>query len=156
VAAPTFARARSYGDLGDLNIVNDIVTAADIIKQAKADKTSVEQIISQSDMFGTMDPVVAQIATFIEDNKRSPRRMGVAFSEMAKFAENKMQSQGQDALFETDAVTKTDLVSAAQKRLKEVYGDEATFQDLFTEEQIQSASSKRDAEIGRASCRERV
>lgn len=131
-AAPAFARARGVKkDLGKLDIVSDIVEAIDVIRKAKADGTSVQQAVSQTGLFGNTDPVVNKLAEFIEANTRSSKRMGIGFSEMAKFLEAELLSESQEALFEKGEITKEDILAAADKRIKEVYGNEKGIQDLF-------------------------
>ena len=131
-AAPAFARARSgVEDLGDLDIINDIVGAIDLIRKAKAERTSVKQIMDQGGLFGDVDPVIGAIAEFIESGARSPKRLGVGFTEMANFLESELSNLDQGALFDMTPATKSDIVAAANRRLTEVYGQEKGITDLF-------------------------
>jgi len=146
-AAPAFARARAVKEnLGDLDIINDIVGGIDVIRQAKADGTSVRQIVDQGGLFGDVDPVVAKMAEFIESSARSSKRMGVGFMEMAKFLEKELVNIHQESLFDLPPATKADIVVAANKRITEVYGDEKRIPDLFSKEQVGPADSQRAAE----------
>ncbi len=112
-SAPEFARARSIGDLGDLDIANDIVAAIDLVKQSQIQGASISQLMDQTDMFGDVDPDIGRIALFIEANIRSARKLDEGFSKMAQGLETTMKSQSQAGLFdEQPPVTKTDLVDA--------------------------------------------
>lgn len=148
MAAPSFARARAVQkDLGELDIISDMTAAIDLIRKAKAEGTSVKQIVDQAGLFGDVDPVVGKIAEFLQASARSPKRMGIGFSEMAKFLEGELRNLNQDNLFELAPASKADIVAAANKRITEVYGDDSKIiEDLFssTGEDRQTNSERTD------------
>jgi hypothetical protein len=145
-AAPAFARARSITeDLGDLDIISNIVESIDMIRDAKAKGSSIKQTIDQGGLFGDVDPVSGKIAEFLEDSARSSKRIGLSLSTMAQFLEQELNSQKQDGLFEMAPATKADLVAAANKQLSEVYSEKQTI-DIFAEEANRPTVRKRDAE----------
>jgi len=133
-AAPSFARARAVqkdltGDtnLGELDIITDLVGAIDLLRQAKSKGSSISQEVDQGGLFGGVDPVVGQVASFIESSMRSSRKMGIGFSAMASALESELQSQSQERLFDMEPITKSDLVAAANREIGTEYGES----DLF-------------------------
>jgi len=133
-AAPAFARARAVTeDLGKLDIVSDLVGAIDLLRQAKAKGSSISQEVDQGGLFGGVDPVVGQIATFIEGSTRSARKMGLGFTAMANALESELQSQSQEGLFDLAPITKADIVEAAKSKVGTEYGETDLFdpQDML-------------------------
>lgn len=134
-AAPSFARARSkQKDLGELDIISDIVGAIDLVRKAKAKGTTVGQLVAQQGIFENVDPVVGSVAEFIESSSRSSKRMGLGFSQMGKFLESELDNLSQDNLFDMAPATKADLVAAANKKIIEEYGDEKGIQQIVQQE----------------------
>ena len=135
-AAPAFARARAVQkdlsgkkDLGDLDIITDIVEAIDLLRQAKKKGSSITQEVDQGGLFGGVDPVVGQLAKFIEGSMRSAKKMGLGFTAMANTLETELQTKTQEGLFELRPATKADLVEAASRQVGAEYG-EADFFDV--------------------------
>lgn len=127
-AAPAFARARAVKkDLGDLDIVSDLVAAIDLLRQAKTKGSSISDMVAQGGLFGGVDQVAGQIATFIEGSMRSAKKMGTGFSAMANALESELQNQSQEGLFDLAPITKSDLVEAANRTVGAEYGEA----DLF-------------------------
>ena len=151
-AAPAFARARAVQkDLGDLDIITDIVSAIDVVRQAKERGTSIKQLVDQAGLFGGVDPVVGSIAEFLESSARSSKRMGIGFSAMGKFLENELNNLSQDSLFDMAPATKADIVAAANRQIIEVYGDEKGIQDIFSQSEDRSEAGQRVAESSSSS-----
>ncbi len=113
-AAPAFARARSAGEMGDLDLIADMVTAIELIKQTNVQGASIDQLLNQEDMFGGVDPAVGKIAKFIEDNIRSAKKLGEGFSKMAAGLEAEMAQQQQEGLFDLPPISKSDLVPESE------------------------------------------
>lgn len=148
-AAPAFARARAArNEFGDLDVVADIVSAIDLLRQAKADGTTIEQLASQMGFFGNVDPLIANLAGFLEANTRSAKRIGIGFSEMARFLESELKTLEQDSLFDMPPATKDDIVAAAAEKIKREYGDDQKIQDIFSQGQVRSEGGERDAQPG--------
>lgn len=149
-AAPAFARARAVqSELGDLDIITDIVSAIDVIRQAKAQGTSVKQLTDQAGLFGDVDPAIGKIAEFLESSARSSRRMGIGFRAMGEFLERELTSLSQDSLFEMSPATKSDIIDAANKQITEEYGGEKVIQDIFAQNEERPESDQRDVDPGR-------
>jgi hypothetical protein len=147
----THATTQKIGDAIDVSLdqqaVDAIVKATEMLKQAKDTGMPIEELIKQSDLFGDVDPVVAQMALFIKDNNRSPARMGAAFVAMAEFVVKELESRQNASLFEDDApIDMVDVLKAANAQLKKQYGEDVKaiggaggFIDLFTETRGQKA-----------------
>jgi len=167
-AAPGFIKARSISEHHtqattdkltdavevslDKKAVDAIVKATEMLKRAKDTNMPVEKFIKQGDMFGDIDPMVAQMAQFIKDNNRSPARMGEAFKAMADFLVKELEHQQNASLFDDEKpVNIIDVIQAANAHLQKVYGDQAKtigqrtggFIDVFTETRGQKADRER-------------
>ena len=109
-AAPSFAR--TSGD--NINIVPDIVGAVEVLRQSKAKGIALDEIVGQQDAFA--DPVSTEtetIARFMDGNKRSARRMGDAFAEMARLVEAENNPSGN--LFDEAPASIGDIIKSATK-----------------------------------------
>ena len=82
-----------------------------------------DEFLRQGNMFGDIDPAVAAMAMFISKNNRSAKRMGVAFKAMAEFVRGEVERRQTDSLFgQSEAISFSDIVSAANRRLDQEYG----------------------------------
>jgi len=112
-----------------------------MLKKAKDSGMLLEELIKQGDLFGDVDPVVAQMALFIKENNRSPARMGAAFMAMAEFIVKELESRQNASMFDDDApIDMVDVLKAANAQLKKQYGEDVkaiggtgNFIDIFTE-----------------------
>lgn len=167
-AAPAFIKARSIsehqtqattGKLTDAvetsldkKAVDAIVKATEMLKRAKDTNMPIEKFVKQGDMFGDVDPVVAQMALFIKDNNRSPARMGEAFKAMADFLVKELENKQNASLFDDETpINIADVIKAANDHLQKQYGEQAKtigartggFIDMFTETRGQKADREK-------------
>lgn len=160
----TRATTQKIGDAIDASLdqqaVDAIVKATEMLKKAKDSGMPIEELIKQSDLFGDVDPVVAQMALFIKENNRSPARMGAAFVAMAEFVVKELESRQNASLFEDDApIDMVDVLKAANAQLQKQYGEDVKaiggtggFIDMFTETRGQKAD--REAFLAREAANE--
>ncbi len=79
VAAPRFVKARALNEkkFNETQIVENIVGAVDVVRQAREQGTAVEGVLAQTLLFDQRIPEVSKkIALFIDENKRSAKRQG--------------------------------------------------------------------------------
>ncbi len=135
----------------DQEAVDTIINATNVIMDAKNKGLSIEDLLSQEDMFGSnITPEIAAMALFIRDNNKSSARLAMAFQEMASFIKSDLQSRQTSSLFGDDEpVTLVDVLRVANDKLKQSYGDNVKtiggenlggFIDLFTETMGQNAA----------------
>ncbi len=160
----THATTQKIGDAIDVSLdqqaVDAIVKATEMLKKAKDSGMPIEELIKQSDLFGGVDPVVAQMALFIKENNRSPARMGAAFVAMAEFVVKELESRQNASLFEDDApIDMVDVLKATNAQLQKQYGEDVKaiggtggFIDMFTETRGQKAD--REAFLAREAANE--
>lgn len=138
-AAPDFMRAKEVDLVGaedaggrvtdsvELSLnqeaVNAIIGATNVLRQAKEAGLGLDEFLRQGDMFGSTDPAVAAMALFIHQNNRSAKRMGTAFKAMAQFVESENARKQTAGLFGDAAVSFTDIVGAANRKLDQEYGE---------------------------------
>ncbi|OQX39831.1 MAG: hypothetical protein B0D91_00665, partial [Oceanospirillales bacterium LUC14_002_19_P2] len=125
-AAPAFARARSFDPElgGDANIVPNLMDAVDIVRTSRRERQAVTELLSQQSMLRDTDDITAQLARYLDQNLRSPRRMGEALKELAVQLETEVSKGGND-LFGSAPATRQDFIRATDRTLKGRYGDEA-------------------------------
>jgi hypothetical protein len=135
----------------DQEAVDTIINATNVIMDAKNKGLSIEDLLSQEDIFGSnITPEIAAMALFIRDNNKSSARLAMAFQEMASFIKSDLQSRQTSSLFGDDEpVTLVDVLRVANDKLKQSYGDNVKtiggenlggFIDLFTETMGQNAA----------------
>ena len=138
-AAPDFMRAKEQDRVGaetaggqvvdsvELSLnqeaVNAIISATNVLRQAKESGMGLEEFLRQGDMFGGTDPAVAAMALFIQANNRSAKRMGTAFKAMAQFVEGENARKQTAGLFGDEPATFSDIVAAANRKLEQEYGE---------------------------------
>ncbi|MCZ0926437.1 hypothetical protein L0636_00860 [Halomonas janggokensis] len=140
VSAPEFIRAQAADQAGtdaltsqivdsvetSLNdqAVQAIIEATNLVRQAKADGSSVEEAISQLGLFGDIPPATAAMAMFINQNNRSGKRLGVAFRAMAEFVRKEAErGQTVDMFGEGQKATLEQIIAAANQELDKEYGE---------------------------------
>ncbi|KDB52039.1 hypothetical protein X805_24090 [Sphaerotilus natans subsp. natans DSM 6575] len=112
--------------------VDALLGASNVIRQAKDAGQSVEEFVSQSGLFGDIDPDVAAMAVFIAKNNRSAKRMGEAFKAMATFIRGELQRrQTADMFGDNEPLDFKDIVAAANRELERLYGEGAQTIGLF-------------------------
>jgi hypothetical protein len=138
-AAPDFMRAKEQDRIGaeqageqvtdslELSLnqeaVNAIIGATNVLRQAKEAGMGLDEFLRQGDMFGGTDPAVAAMAVFISANNRSAKRMSTAFKAMAQFVESENVRKQTAGLFGDEPASFTDIVSAANRKLEQEYGE---------------------------------
>lgn len=138
-AAPDFMRAKEQDRIGaeqageqvtdslELSLnqeaVNAIIGATNVLRQAKEAGMGLDEFLRQGDMFGGTDPAVAAMAVFISANNRSSKRMGIAFKAMAQFVESENVRKQTASLFGDEPASFTDIVSAANRKLEQEFGE---------------------------------
>lgn len=139
VAAPEFIRAQAADrvtaesaasqitDSLELSLnqqaIGAIIGATEVLKRAKDSGMGLDEFLRQGNMFGDIDPAVAAMAMFISKNNRSAKRMGLAFKAMAEFVRGEVERRQTDSLFgQSEAISFSDIVSAANRRLDQEYG----------------------------------
>lgn len=138
-AAPDFMRAKEQDRVGaetaggqvvdsvELSLnqeaVNAIISATNVLRQAKESGMGLEEFLRQGDMFGGTDPAVAAMALFIQANNRSAKRMGTAFKAMAQFVESENTRKQTASLFGDEPASFSDIVAAANRKLEQEYGE---------------------------------
>jgi len=138
-AAPDFMRAKEQDRVGaetaggqvvdsvELSLnqeaVNAIISATNVLRQAKESGMGLEEFLRQGDMFGGTDPAVAAMALFIQANNRSAKRMGTAFKAMAQFVESENARKQTASLFGDEPASFSDIVAAANRKLEQEYGE---------------------------------
>ncbi|MBK1695118.1 hypothetical protein CKO09_10260 [Chromatium weissei] len=65
--------------------VQTIIDATNLVRKAKAEGTSIDELVAQRGLFGDIAPATAAMALFINKNNRSAKRLGVAFKAMAQY-----------------------------------------------------------------------
>ena len=175
VSAPEFIRAQAADQAGadaltsqivdsvetSLNeqAVQAIIEATNLVRQAKANGASVEEVISQLGLFGDIPPATAAMAMFINQNNRSGKRLGVAFRAMAEFVRKEAErGQTVDMFGESQKATLEQIIAAANLELDKEYGEGSyaiESLDMFgaaseppapTEEEIEQARQSTDTE----------
>jgi hypothetical protein len=139
VAAPSFARARAAGDLGNMDVTVPLLDAIDLIRQSRATGTQVSELVRQQGLFSSVDPLVGDLASFMDNNMRSAKRMGEAFSAMAGFIEKEVTSRANASLFGQDRpINLRDVVRSANDLINDRYGEGAGIPgDMFAAPQMQ-------------------
>lgn len=138
-AAPDFMRAKEQDRIGaelageqvtdslELSLnqeaVNAIIGATNVLRQAKDAGMGLDEFLRQGDMFGGTDPAIAAMAVFISANNRSAKRMSTAFKAMAQFVESENVRKQTASLFGEPPASFTDIVSAANRKLEQEYGE---------------------------------
>ena len=138
-AAPDFMRAKEQDRIGaekageqvtdslELSLnqeaVNAIIGATNVLRQAKEAGMGLDEFLRQGDMFGGTDPAIAAMAVFISANNRSAKRMSTAFKAMAQFVESENIRKQTAGLFGDEPASFTDIVSAANRKLEQEYGE---------------------------------
>ncbi|RUT30914.1 hypothetical protein WG29040_23540 [Pseudomonas sp. PAMC 29040] len=138
-AAPDFMRAKEQDRIGGEQVgeqvtdavelslnqeaVNAIIGATNVLRQAKEAGMGLDEFLRQGDMFGGTDPAVAAMALFISANNRSAKRMGTAFKAMAQFVESENVRKQTAGLFGDEPASFTDIVSAANRKLEQEFGE---------------------------------
>lgn len=123
VAAPEFARVKArHGDLADLNMIEPLVDALRVYREAKANGQAVDEYISQGDMLSdnAVPHLTGLFAQFIDANERRHKQMGLEFTDLARKIgqELDLRAQGNTLLGEHQRQSLDDIISASNRNLK--------------------------------------
>ena len=106
--------------------IEAIIQATNLVRQSRADGTSVEDAVNQMGLFGDISPATAAMALFINKNNRSAKRLGIAFKAMAEFVKQEAErGQTVDMFGDATPVELSDIIAAANRKLGEEYGEGA-------------------------------
>lgn len=115
-AAPDFAIARERGGADELAMVNTVVDAVRIVRQARSSGISVRELVSQNDAFSDAVPSnTATLAMFLANNARSRSGLRDAMSLMAAATRRRAETSQSGALFD-DEVSNEDITNAAARQ----------------------------------------
>lgn len=140
VAAPEFIRAQAADQAGTDALTNQlvdsvevslneqavqaIIDATNLVRRAKADGSSVEEVVNQMGLFGDIPPATSAMALFINQNNRSAKRLGLAFKAMAAFVRQEAErGQTVDMFGEGQQATLEQIIDAANRELEKEYGE---------------------------------
>lgn len=107
-----------------------LVSATELIRQAKANNQSVKDLLSQSSLFGDNDPAAEALAAFVAANNRSSKRMSFAFKRLAENINAELARKGSavDDLFGGGDLTLVDILARVNEDLIAEFGaDVSTF-----------------------------
>lgn len=77
------------------NALESLVSATELVRQAKDSGQNIDELLAQSGLFGDNDPEAEALARFIASNNRSAKRMATAFKAMAEAINQELLHQGQ-------------------------------------------------------------
>jgi len=140
VAAPEFIRAQAADQAGTDALTNQlvdsvevslneqavqaIIDATNLVRRAKADGSSIEEMVNQMGLFGDIPPATSAMALFINQNNRSAKRLGLAFKAMAEFVRQEAErGQTVDMFGEGQQATLEQIIDAANRELEKEYGE---------------------------------
>ena len=139
-AAPEFIRAQAADQDGagalasqlvdsvevSLNeqAVQAIIDATNLVRIARSEGASVEEMVNQRGLFGDIPPATAAMALFINQNNRSSKRLGVAFRAMAEFLRVEAErGQTVDMFGDSQQASLEEIIAAANRELDKEYGE---------------------------------
>lgn len=140
VAAPEFIRAQDADQAGTDALTNQlvdsveaslneqaiqaIIDATHLVRRARAEGASVEEVVNQRGLFGDIPPATAAMALFINQNNRSAKRLGLAFRAMASFVRQEAErGQTVDMFGEGQQASLEQIIDAANRELEKEYGE---------------------------------
>lgn len=106
--------------------VEAIIEATNLVRKARSEGGSVEEVVNQRGLFGDIPPATAAMALFISKNNRSAKRLGVAFKAMAEFVRSEAErGQTVDMFGDSSVATLQQIIEAANRKLDQEYGEGA-------------------------------
>lgn len=137
-AAPAFARARSVeADLSDLNVIEPLTEAIEIVGRAKRSGQGVDGLLSQGGLFEQPSQNAATLAKFLDLNKRSAKRMGFALKTLGEVIERELSGRKQGRLI-GDPVGLPEVLRTTNELIKNEFGDSVVIGDLFDQPSTES------------------
>jgi len=104
--------------------VQAITDATNLVRIARSEGSSVDEMVSQRGLFGDISPATAAMAMFINQNNRSSKRLGVAFRAMAEFLRTEAErGQTVDIFGDSQQSSLEQIIDAANRELNKQYGE---------------------------------
>ena len=116
ISAKSFAKAAELSDQG-AEVVASVVEAADIIVSAKQKGMRVDEFVTQGDMISSGTELGRTLALFVDQNKRSPKQMGIALKGMADEVAAQAEHNAAGDMFGGAESTLEDLPEQTNRRL---------------------------------------
>lgn len=131
-AAPAFIQAEAHPLASQA--IAAIIGGAEAIKTAKIAGASLADHLAQQSLFDPTPPAHAAMAKFIAAHTRSPRRLGAAFTAMAKFIRTEADRAHTSDMFSAQPITLLDIIQAANTEIEKIHGiaDAIQTADLFS------------------------
>ncbi len=109
--------------------LNSLVSATELVRQAKDSGQDINELIAQSGLFGDNDPEVEALARFISANNRSAKRMAEAFKELATVINEQLRKDGSAIgdMFGGGEVTLIEVLAQVGQRLEEQSSGQSGF-----------------------------
>lgn len=151
VAAPEFIKARNADEtLGNADVIEHIVGAAKIVQRTRSAGVPIPDFFNQLSMFEEIPEYTKKIALLIDTHKRSAKKQGFFFREMARGLKEKLVDQKNLGLpgFEKSAIVPGEIIDSAIRRVEEQ--DETRQRDLFGEPGQRGREKGKRAVPGRA------
>jgi hypothetical protein len=147
VAAPRFVKAKAADPeaYAKAQVPGHIAGAVRLIKEAKDAGFQMADYLRQTRLFGDEIPqATKEIALFIDQNKRSAKRMGEMFRAMADELQKKTSDQGYNALpgMKIDDINIEKIVENSIQKMKDFYNEQP-------QGQIRLFGAERDVQAGR-------
>jgi hypothetical protein len=122
--------------------LNSLVSATELVRQAKDSGQDINELIAQSGLFGDNDPEVEALARFISANNRSAKRMAEAFKELANVINEQLRKDGSAIgdMFGGGEVTLIEVLSQVGQRLEEQQTGQGGF--MFESARIDELANK--------------
>nr|WP_255702058.1 LPD38 domain-containing protein [Salinicola sp. DM10] len=115
-AAPDFAVARDYGGEQAAAMIDTVVDAVRVVRQARTSGVAVRELVGQNDAFAQAVPRdTAALAMFMANNARSRRGLADSLAMIAAATRRRAESQRNGALFD-DPVSNEDITHAATRQ----------------------------------------
>jgi hypothetical protein len=104
--------------------VQAIIDATNLVRKARSEGQSVEEVVNQRGLFDDIPPATAAMALFIHKNNRSAKRMATAFRAMARHVRQEAErGQTVDLFGDLKPATLEDIIGAANRELEREYGE---------------------------------
>lgn len=123
--------------------LNSLVTATELVRQAKDSGQNIDELLSQGDMFGEGDTAANALARFIAANNRSAKRLTAAFKAMAAAINDELMHQGQGVdMFGGGGMTLIDILATVSGDLESQYGEGLNLQKSMFESLSDAARAR--------------
>ena len=113
--------------------LNALVAATELIRQAKTSGQSLNELLSQSSLFGDNNPVSEALAAFIAANNRSSKRLSFAFKRLAENINAELARKGSalDDMFGGGDLTLLDILARVNQDLQAEFGNDVSVIDVL-------------------------